>query len=69
MVTIIKLYDFMTKLKTGMEYVGREKGWNMDLKRAGWVCPTSRIKRHYGQDTGTKVPYSGKFWLTPSWIS
>ena len=43
------LDKFGTNLKTVMEYVGRQMGWNMGLKRAGWVCPTSGIKRlRYG---------------------
>ena len=40
-----RIDDFGTKLRTGIEYVGREMGWNMDLKKAGWVCQTSGIKR------------------------
>ena len=43
--TMLDLDVFRTRLRPGIEYVGREMGCNMDIKREAWVCPTSRIMR------------------------
>ena len=56
-VTMLDLDDYGTKLTTGIEYVSCDMGLNMDLKRAGWVCPTSGID--WDMDIGTKDHYSG----------
>ena len=43
------LDDFGIRLRTRIEYIGREMVWNMDMKRKGWVSLTSGITRlRYG---------------------
>ena len=47
---MLEIEGFGLKKRTGVESVGRTMGWNMEIQRGDWICPSSKrggLWRHY----------------------